>query len=84
MASPCEMRFAREEANFISHCAKGAIFHNFRKEIISHSATPNISLKKRMLSATRLQGLPRGSLFLPFEYSFPQMPIVLLNISTFC
>jgi hypothetical protein len=40
-----------EEANFISHCdrivakQRGAIFHNFRKEIISHSATPNISLK---------------------------------------
>ena len=33
-------------ANFISHCDEGAIFHNFRKEIISHSATPNISLKK--------------------------------------
>ena len=32
-------------ANFISHCDEGAIFHNFRKEIISHSATPNISLK---------------------------------------
>ena len=25
-------------ANFISHCDEGAIFHNFRKEIISHSA----------------------------------------------
>ena len=40
------MRFAREEANFISHCDEGAIFHNFRKEIISHfAARQNISLK---------------------------------------
>ena len=29
---------------FISHCDEGAIFHNFRKKIISHSALPNISL----------------------------------------
>ena len=40
------MRFAREEANFISHCDEGAIFHNFRKEIISHFAVrQNITLK---------------------------------------
>ena len=32
-------------ANFISHGDEGAIFHNFRKEIISHSASPNISLE---------------------------------------
>ena len=37
----CEMRFAREEANFISHCDEGAIFHNFRKEIISHFSLLN-------------------------------------------
>ena len=35
---------ARMWANFISHCDEGAIFHNFRKKIISYSATPNISL----------------------------------------
>ena len=52
MASPCEicfaceMRFARKEANFISHCDEGAIFHNFRQEIISYfAARQNISLK---------------------------------------
>ena len=33
-------------ANFISHCDEGAIFHNFRKKIISHSALPNISLER--------------------------------------
>ena len=33
---------------FISHCDNGAIFHNFRKKIISHSASPNISLERIM------------------------------------
>ena len=28
-----EMHFAREEANFISHCSAGAIFHNSRSEL---------------------------------------------------
>ena len=33
---------------FISHCDNGAIFHNFHKKIISHSASPNISLERIM------------------------------------
>ena len=38
---------AREGIYFISHCDEGAIFHDFRKKIISHSALPNISLKSQ-------------------------------------
>ena len=33
-------------ANFISHCDNRAIFHNFRKKIISHSPYVNISLER--------------------------------------
>ena len=43
---------ARMWANFISHCDEGAIFHNFRKKIISHSASPNISLNSRVAFCT--------------------------------
>ena len=34
---------------FISHCDAGAIFHNFHKKIISHSASLNISLERRKI-----------------------------------
>jgi len=30
------------------HIERSEIFHNFRKKIISHSATPNISLNSRV------------------------------------
>ena len=44
MASPCEIRL-RACGGFISfHIERSEIFHNFRKKIISYSATPNISL----------------------------------------
>ena len=39
-----------EEANFISHRPKGDI-SQFPKEIISHSASPNISLEKHHIAA---------------------------------
>ena len=34
-----------EEANFISHCDEGAIFHNSRSELFHIRRQPNISLK---------------------------------------
>ena len=37
---------SREGIYFISYCDEGAIFHNFRKEIISHSVSPNISVDR--------------------------------------
>ena len=52
MASPCEIRL-RACGGFISfHIEQSRrrreIFHNFRKKIISHSASPNISLERIM------------------------------------
>ena len=51
MAPPCEIAplwnicFANVKWRISFHIEQSEIFHNFRKEIISHSATPNISLK---------------------------------------
>jgi hypothetical protein len=44
-------------ANFISHCDEGAIFHNFRKEIISHSAQAEYFTKNPQQVAGDIQGL---------------------------
>ena len=50
MASPCEIAtlwnicFANVKRRISFHIERSEIFHNFRKKIISHSATPNISL----------------------------------------
>ena len=33
-------------ANFISHCDKGAIFHNFQRKLFHIRRKPNISLEK--------------------------------------
>ena len=44
------VKCAAAREGFISfHIERSEIFHNFRKKIISHSATPNISLKRIMV-----------------------------------
>ena len=62
LASPSEIAslwnicFANVRRRISFHIEQSEIFHNFRKEIISHSATPNISLKSvwvRILNANR-------------------------------
>ena len=50
---------AHEGIYFISHRTelwRREIFHNFRKKIISHSASPNISLERIMVLCYNLVG----------------------------
>ena len=43
------VKCAAAREGFISfHIERSEIFHNFRKKIISHSATPNISLNSKV------------------------------------
>ena len=50
IACGSEIRLRRVKERILFHIDQSRrrreIFHNFRKEIISHSATPNISLEK--------------------------------------
>ena len=54
MALPCEIAtlwnicFANVKRRISFHIERSEIFHNFRKKIISHSATSNISLNSRV------------------------------------
>ena len=57
-----------ENANFISHCDEGAIFHNFRKKIISHLASPNISLEIIMLLCYNYVEKGGGEMEILLEY----------------
>ena len=71
------VKCAAAREGFISfHIERSEIFHNFRKKIISRSATPNISLERIMVlffctippKKTDVIGLyPKGQFYLPTE-----------------
>ena len=48
LASEPEIRLRRMKERISFHILRSKIFHNARERIISHSASPNISLKRKL------------------------------------
>ena len=57
-------------ANFISHCDNGAIFHNFRKKIISHSTQVKYFTKNYKLQFYPTSAKERNPKLLPIGDGF--------------
>jgi hypothetical protein len=68
IACGSEIRLRRVKERILFHILRSKIFHNARERIISHSASPNISLKRKLHFCTMTKREHVGSTYvLPFH-----------------
>jgi hypothetical protein len=60
IACGSEIRLRRVKERILFHILRSKIFHNARERIISHSAEPNISLKRKLHFCNSIEELTIG------------------------